>query len=176
LDVELKPTPSSLMKLEVSTLGKTLGRYRVDLPLNGNLSIRGKLELDTKHSKDYTPTSQPFPLRCFLLNLFFKSGGIRPTQPPNMVMDVDTIPNHLADQRDAAPDDLQHYFLQFEDFWERKLWHELTNNLIEYFELPESAPQRLSLYNTFIKSFAEKINKLKLVTLGLSAATQCKSM
>jgi 26S proteasome regulatory subunit N9 len=92
-----------------------------------------------------------------------------------MVMDIDTIPNHLAEQRDAAPDELQHYFLQFEDFWERKLWHELTNNLVEYFELPESAPQRLTLYNTFIKSFAEKINKLKLVTLGLSAATQCKS-
>jgi 26S proteasome regulatory subunit N9 len=93
-----------------------------------------------------------------------------------MVMDVDTIPNHLTDQRDAAPDHLQHYFVQFEDFWERKLWHELTDILIEYFELRDSAPQWLSLYNTFIKSFAEKINKLKLVTLGLNAATQCKSM
>lgn len=93
-----------------------------------------------------------------------------------MVMDVDTISNHLADQRDAAPDELQHYFLQFEEFWERKLWHELTNSLVEYFELPDSAPQRIPLYNTFIKSFADKINKLQLVTLGLSAATQCKSM
>jgi 26S proteasome regulatory subunit N9 len=91
-----------------------------------------------------------------------------------MVMDIDTIPNHLADQRDAAPDELQHYFLQFEDYWERKLWHELTDSLIKYFEEPASVSQRLPLYNVFIKSFADKINKLKLVTLGLSAAPQSK--
>lgn len=91
-----------------------------------------------------------------------------------MAMDTDTIPNLLGDQRDSAPDELQHYFIQFEDFWERKLWHELTDVLVEYFHQDESAPQRIPLYNTFIKSFAEKINQLKLVTLGLRAAEQCK--
>ncbi|KAF2664914.1 hypothetical protein BT63DRAFT_428869 [Microthyrium microscopicum] len=92
-----------------------------------------------------------------------------------MVMDIDTIPNHLADQRDNAPDELQHYFIQFEDFWERKLWHELTDSLIEFFDLPASAPQRIPLYKNFILSFVDRINKLKLVTLGLSAGTQFKS-
>jgi 26S proteasome regulatory subunit N9 len=87
-------------------------------------------------------------------------------------MDRDTIPNVLSDQRDAAPEELQHYFLQFEDFWERKLWHELTDSLVEFFSNPASAPQRIPLFNTFIKSFADKINTLKLVTLGLSAAEQ----
>jgi hypothetical protein len=91
-----------------------------------------------------------------------------------MAPDSEAIPNHLLEQREAAPDELQHYFIQFEDYWERKLWHELTNHLIEYFSLPESAPQRISLYNGFIKSFASKINKLQLVTLGLSAAEQFK--
>ncbi|KAF2261015.1 hypothetical protein CC78DRAFT_536047 [Lojkania enalia] len=89
-----------------------------------------------------------------------------------MAMDTDTIPNLLSDQRDQAPDELQHYFIDFEDFWERRLWHELTNKLIEYFDTPESAKQRISLFETFIKSFANKINQLKLVTLGLNAATQ----
>ena len=89
-------------------------------------------------------------------------------------MDIDTIPNLLGDQRDQAPDELQHFFIQFEDYWERKLWHELTDSLIEYFNHPESAPQRIPLYETFIKVFAGKINQLKLVTLGLSAASQCK--
>ena len=89
---------------------------------------------------------------------------------------MDGISNQMAEQRDAAPDELQHYFIQFEDYWERKLWHELTDSLIEFYELPESAPQRIPLYKPFIKSFADKINKLKLVTLGLSAATQYKSM
>ncbi|OCL12472.1 hypothetical protein AOQ84DRAFT_312152 [Glonium stellatum] len=91
-----------------------------------------------------------------------------------MAMDIDTIPNLLGDQRDQAPDELHHFFISFEDYWERKLWHELTDSLIEYFNHPESAPQRIPLYETFIKSFAGKINQLKLVTLGLSAASQCK--
>lgn len=89
-------------------------------------------------------------------------------------MDVDTIPNLLAEQRDQAPDELQHFFIQFEDFWERKLWHELTNVLVEYFDHKDSVRQRISLYETFIKSFAGKINQLKLVTLGLRAASQCR--
>ncbi|KAI4767176.1 hypothetical protein E4T44_14555, partial [Aureobasidium sp. EXF-8845] len=77
-------------------------------------------------------------------------------------------------QRDAAPEDVQHYFLQFEDLWERKLWHELTNDLVLYFQDDHSQKQRLPLYNQFIKTFAEKINQLQLVTLGLSTASQCK--
>ena len=91
-------------------------------------------------------------------------------------MDVDTIPNFLADQRDAAPEDVQHYFLQFEDLWERKLWHELTNDLVLYFQDEQSQKQRLPLYNQFIKTFADKINQLQLVTLGLSTASQCKGI
>lgn len=82
----------------------------------------------------------------------------------------------LRDQRDAAPDALQHYFVNFEDFWERKLWHELTDLLVEYYAEPESASQRLPIYNTFIKTFADKINQLKLVRIGLSTAKECKGM
>lgn len=87
-----------------------------------------------------------------------------------MAMEVDSIPDLLADQRDKAPDDLAQYFIDFEDYWERKLWHELTNELVEFFNKSESKKQRLPLYNNFVKSFAEKINQLKLVTLGLKAS------
>ncbi|KAA8566261.1 hypothetical protein MFRU_019g00870 [Monilinia fructicola] len=89
-------------------------------------------------------------------------------------MNVDTIPDFLGEQRDAAPADLQHFFLSFEDLWERKLWHQLTDTLVEFFNNKESASQRLPLYKTFILTFADKINQLKLVTLALSAASQCK--
>lgn len=90
-------------------------------------------------------------------------------------MDPEVIPNFLADQRDNASADLQHYFITFEDYWERKLWHELTYTLVDFFNQPESASQRLPIYNTFIKTFADKINQLKLVELGLRAATECQS-
>lgn len=94
---------------------------------------------------------------------------------PAAIMDPEVIPNFLADQRDNASADSQHYFITFEDYWERKLWHELTNTLVEFFNQPGSASQRLPIYNTFIKTFADKINQLKLVELGLRAATQCQS-
>jgi 26S proteasome regulatory subunit N9 len=90
-------------------------------------------------------------------------------------MDLDTIPDRLEQQRDNAPDDLQHYFLTFADCWERKLWHELTDSLMQYFEEKASEPQRIELYTTFILKFADKINQLKLVHLGLLAAAECKS-
>lgn len=92
----------------------------------------------------------------------------------NMAMDTDTIPNLLGDARDQAPEELQEYFIAFEDYWERKLWHELTDKLIEFYDHPDSAKQRIPFFETFIKSFANKINQLKLVTLGLNAATQYK--
>jgi 26S proteasome regulatory subunit N9 len=93
-----------------------------------------------------------------------------------MAMDTDAIPNFLAELRDDADDESQEYYIKFEDFWERKLWHELTDVLIEYFDQPESASQRIRLYDTFIRNFAGKINQLKLVRLGLAAATQVKGM
>ncbi|KAI1004788.1 hypothetical protein K3495_g3427 [Podosphaera aphanis] len=89
-------------------------------------------------------------------------------------MNIDTISDFLAEQRDAAPTDLEHFFLTFEDLWERKLWHQLTDTLIEFFTFEASAPQRLSIYRKFILTFADKINQLKLVTLALSAASQCR--
>jgi 26S proteasome regulatory subunit N9 len=88
--------------------------------------------------------------------------------------DPEVISNFLAEQRDEAPADVQHLFLTFEDLWERKLWHQLTDQLLEFFSTPESKGQRLPVYNTFIISFADKINQLKLVKLALIASEQCE--
>jgi hypothetical protein len=88
--------------------------------------------------------------------------------------DPETILNFLTEQRDEAPADLQHIFLSLEELWERKLWHQLTVELLDYFQNPESTAQRLPIYNTFIISFADKINQLQLVKLALSASAQIK--
>lgn len=89
-------------------------------------------------------------------------------------MNVDTVSDFLAEQRDEAPEELQPLIIQFEDYWERKLWHQLTDSLLEFFNHPASAKQRLQFYKVFILKFADKINQLKLVDLGLKAATQCR--
>ncbi|KAI1847708.1 hypothetical protein JX265_009137 [Neoarthrinium moseri] len=89
-------------------------------------------------------------------------------------MNVDTISDFLADQRDEAPEELQGLIIQFENLWERKLWHQLTDALVEFFENPASQKQRLQFYKVFILKFADKINQLKLVDLGLKAASACR--
>jgi 26S proteasome regulatory subunit N9 len=91
-------------------------------------------------------------------------------------MNADIIPDFLAEQRDAAPEELQGLVLEFENCWERKLWHQLTQALLTFFDNSGSAPQRLQFYKVFILKFADKINQLKLVELALKAATQCKGM
>lgn len=88
-------------------------------------------------------------------------------------MDPEVISNFLSEQREVAPEDLQARFLTIEDFWDRKLWHQLTDVLVDYFNDSASASQRLPLFQRFILSFSEKINQLKFVALGLLAATQC---
>lgn len=89
-------------------------------------------------------------------------------------MNVETIPDFLAEQRDAAPEELQGLVLEFEDFWERKLWHQLTEALLKFFRDDRSAPQRLQFYKVFILKFADKINQLKLVELALPASEGCR--
>jgi 26S proteasome regulatory subunit N9 len=89
-------------------------------------------------------------------------------------MDLEAIPDFLAEKRDEAPADVQHIFLQLEDEWDRKLWHQLTDTVLQYFQTDDSASQRLAIYKAFILSFADKISQLKLVQLALSASTQCK--
>lgn len=88
--------------------------------------------------------------------------------------DPEVIADNLQAQRDAAPAHLQHYFLTFEDLWERKLWHELTEALVDFYNNPESADMRIPLFDSLCttSNFSGKINQLKLVIIGLSAASQ----
>ncbi|KAL8973339.1 MAG: hypothetical protein Q9183_000032 [Haloplaca sp. 2 TL-2023] len=88
-------------------------------------------------------------------------------------MDPEVVSNFLSEQRENAPEDLQQSFLTIEDYWDRKLWHQLTEVLIDYFNTAASASQRLPLFRHFILSFSEKINQLQFVSLGLLTATQC---
>ncbi|KAG5985318.1 hypothetical protein E4U55_006798 [Claviceps digitariae] len=89
-------------------------------------------------------------------------------------MATESITDFLLEQRDRTAEELQPLILDFETYWERKLWHQLTEALVLFFSDPKSAPQRLAFYKTFILKFADKINQLKLVELALKAATQCK--
>jgi 26S proteasome regulatory subunit N9 len=89
-------------------------------------------------------------------------------------MEPEQISEFLASQRDQAPSEkILTIFLTLEEYWDRKLWHQLTDTLVDFFRLPESAPQRLPIFKSFVVSFADKINQLKLVLLGLMASAGC---
>lgn len=112
----------------------------------------------------------PYPLYLLLIPSYLNSRG-RLFRP--FAMENQKISDFLADQLQQAPEQHQASFLSFEDFWERKLWHQLTNALVDFFRLPESAPQRLPIFKTFVLSFADRINQLNFVSLGLMASTEC---
>ncbi|KAG2202556.1 hypothetical protein INT47_012550 [Mucor saturninus] len=89
----------------------------------------------------------------------------------NMDVDFD-VPKFLYEQRQKTPAQLQHYFTTFEDLYERKLWHQLTTKILDFFQEPASAPYQIAIYQNFVAEWEDKINKLSLVTIALQAAHQ----
>lgn len=133
--------------------------------------------------------------QCYPLSLFSA------TMAQQMEIDFD-VPKFLHDERQKAPSQLQHYFTTFEDLYERKwvalpwprlhharprvpfahawcyvpplrLWHQLTQSILEFFEQPESTPHQIPIFQQFIAEWESKINKLSLVQIALRAASNC---
>ena len=56
-------------------------------------------------------------------------------------MDLDQNPIMvLSELRKQFPIELQEYLNVFEDLYDRKLWHQLTLKIEEFFSKPESGP------------------------------------
>ncbi|KAI5288817.1 26S proteasome regulatory subunit, partial [Ascosphaera acerosa] len=88
-------------------------------------------------------------------------------------MSQEKVAAFLDELRPQVPEDSQTRLLALEDLWTRKLWHQLTDSLVDYFGTAESAAYRIPIFNNFVTSFASKINQLKYAKLGLMASTQC---
>ncbi|KAI9500920.1 26S proteasome regulatory subunit [Coemansia spiralis] len=80
--------------------------------------------------------------------------------------------NYLQKQQSEVPSTLTKHFREFEDLYERKLWHQLTKKVEEFINIPEAAPYRIGLYNEFVKEWRKHMNKVKLVLFALAAARQ----
>ncbi|CAJ0758130.1 2423_t:CDS:2 [Entrophospora sp. SA101] len=88
-------------------------------------------------------------------------------------MDLDQNPIMvLSEIRKVIPIELQEYLNIFEDLYDRKLWHQLTLKMEEFFSEQDSGPFQIPLFRYFISDWENKMNKLKLVTLGLSVLKQ----
>lgn len=84
-------------------------------------------------------------------------------------MDIDTeVSTVLATIRlESDNSELNNIIYQLEDFYERKLWHQLTQVLDQiYYTLDSTiitSNLKNRLYNLFIKQFQLKLNPIKVV-------------
>ncbi len=62
------------------------------------------------------------------------------------------------------------------DFYQRKLWHQLTVAIEQSLQLPEfKAPDVLiPFYTEFLSGFAQKLNPLRLAHIAVGVAEQYK--
>lgn len=77
-----------------------------------------------------------------------------------MTHEIDTI---LSTLKQEVNSELAPLFDDFEDLYERKLWHQLTEKLAIFFHDSKSESFRLRLYTQFVSKFIDKINQLNVV-------------
>lgn len=82
------------------------------------------------------------------------------------------ITNLRMQVSDEQPE-LVEYIYELEDFHERKLWHQLTQKVVQLFADDRSRPYRHHLFTQFLATVEDKINPLAYVSLGISASELC---
>ncbi|KAF9484756.1 hypothetical protein BDN70DRAFT_824894 [Pholiota conissans] len=85
--------------------------------------------------------------------------------PPKLVLD-----EFIATALSATPAELHPYFESFKSLYTRKLWHQLTKKLFEFFDQPAAARFRVDVFQRFVRDFESKINQLRLAEMGVKVA------
>ncbi|KAF8680861.1 hypothetical protein RhiXN_04326 [Rhizoctonia solani] len=89
-----------------------------------------------------------------------------------MQVDKLDVDSYLATAASSAPSDLHPFFEKFRKQHERKLWHQLTLTLFEFLQHPNSGPFQVDLFTKFVRDFEDKLNQLKLVSMGVTVSRQ----
>ncbi|KAM5538780.1 hypothetical protein V8D89_007502 [Ganoderma adspersum] len=71
-----------------------------------------------------------------------------------------------------TPQELHAFFESFRTLYSRKLWHQLTNRLLEFFDYPLTRPYRVDVFNKFVRDFEGKLNQLRLVEMGVKVSKE----
>ncbi|CCM02283.1 uncharacterized protein FIBRA_04370 [Fibroporia radiculosa] len=72
----------------------------------------------------------------------------------------------------ATPSDLHPFFESFRTLHSRKLWHQMTLKLAEFFDHPLSKPYRVDVFNKFVRDFEARLNQLRLVEMGVKVSKE----
>ncbi|CDH11947.1 probable 26S proteasome regulatory subunit RPN9 [Zygosaccharomyces bailii ISA1307] len=79
------------------------------------------------------------------------------------------VSSTLNKLREEADPDLAPLFYEFEQLYQEKLWHQLTERLKVFFEDPRSSNLRLTTYANFVTTFYDRINQLSVVEFLLQS-------
>ncbi|KJA26588.1 hypothetical protein HYPSUDRAFT_132678 [Hypholoma sublateritium FD-334 SS-4] len=85
--------------------------------------------------------------------------------PPKLVLD-----NFISTALAATPAVLHPFFESFKSLYTRKLWHQLTKKLFEFYDHPQALPFRVDVFERFVRDFETKLNQLRLAELGVKVA------
>ncbi|EEB08262.1 19S proteasome regulatory subunit Rpn9 [Schizosaccharomyces japonicus yFS275] len=88
---------------------------------------------------------------------------------------VTDMSGFLQEQAAQAPDDIKEFYYAIEDLHERRLWKQLTDVLIKFFDDPKSLSSRYALFFQFVDSFHANINQLKYAYMGLKSIESCSN-
>jgi len=92
-----------------------------------------------------------------------------------MNVDRPDVHTYLATAASSVPSTLLPFFENFRNQYDRRLWHQLTLSLEEFYRHPDSPPYHFDVFNNFIHDFEPKLNQLRLVELGVRAGQQLES-
>ncbi|OEJ80231.1 26S proteasome regulatory subunit RPN9 [Hanseniaspora osmophila] len=87
---------------------------------------------------------------------------------------MDTVLTTL--RMEVEDPELSVLFYEFEEYYEQKLWHQLTQSLVTFFQsatVPDAI--KLSLYTQFVTTFIDKINQLSCVDFLLCSIANSDS-
>lgn len=57
----------------------------------------------------------------------------------------------------------------------RRLWHQLTLKLFDFFNEPAAAPYSVDVFDTFVRDFESRLNQLRLVEMGVKVSKEIDS-
>ncbi|KAF8508082.1 hypothetical protein JB92DRAFT_3145169 [Gautieria morchelliformis] len=88
-------------------------------------------------------------------------------KPPKL--DVDA---YLSTALSTAPVELHAFIESFRNLHRRKLWHQLTQSVSDFFDHPLSKPYRVDVFERFVREFEIRINQLSLVQMGTKVSKE----
>ncbi|KAF4623062.1 hypothetical protein D9613_002313 [Agrocybe pediades] len=86
-------------------------------------------------------------------------------EPPKLVLD-----KFIAEAIAATPAELHPFFESFKTLYTRKLWHQLTQKLFQFFEHPAAQRFRVDVFHRFVRDFETKLNPLRVAEMGVKVA------